>query len=81
MTRWSGRRIPVLRALTIAAYGERCWLCGSPILGEPVTVDHVLPRSRGGTDDLDNLRPAHRACNLARGNRPARPAAAARRPW
>lgn len=31
--------------------------------------EHLLPRSRGGSDSLDNLRPCHRGCNSARGNR------------
>lgn len=45
--------------------GGRCWLCGH--LGAD-TLDHVVPVSKGGTNDPDNLRPAHRACNSARGN-------------
>lgn len=32
------------------------------------TFDHIVPRSRGGTDSLDNLRLAHRKCNHARGD-------------
>lgn len=43
-----------------------CWICGQ--LGAD-TVDHVVPLSRGGTNSLDNLRPAHRKCNSARGVR------------
>ena len=30
------------------------------------TVEHLLPRSRGGRDGADNLLPACRACNRAR---------------
>jgi 5-methylcytosine-specific restriction endonuclease McrA len=33
------------------------------------TFDHVIPVSKGGTNDLQNIRPAHRSCNSARGNR------------
>jgi 5-methylcytosine-specific restriction endonuclease McrA len=32
------------------------------------TVDHVIPRSRGGTGIRDNLRAAHRKCNDAAQN-------------
>lgn len=32
------------------------------------TVDHVVPRSRGGRTELANLRLAHRRCNGSRGN-------------
>ena len=56
------------------ALGERdgwvCWLCDGAVDAEaPVgsphapTVDHVVPRSRGGATEPDNLRLAHRRCN------------------
>jgi len=32
-------------------------------------VDHVIPRSRGGSDDIDNLVPACARCNLSKGAR------------
>ncbi|WP_425564992.1 HNH endonuclease [Pseudolysinimonas kribbensis] len=31
------------------------------------TVDHLLPRSMGGTDDPSNLATAHLSCNSSRG--------------
>ncbi len=34
----------------------------------PLTIDHIIPRSKGGTDDLDNLRPMCCICNWERGN-------------
>src|SRR5690625_2693919 len=78
MSTWGGRRVAALRGLVLAEYGRLCWLCHQPIdlrlsprAPGGFSIDHVLPRSRGGTDDLDNLRPAHRRCNLSRGNRPA----------
>lgn len=38
--------------------------------GAPAThVDHIVPKSRGGTDDDSNLRAACADCNLKRGNR------------
>lgn len=38
-----------------------CVYCADPI---PTQVDHVIPWSRGGTDDWDNLAPACRRCNM-----------------
>lgn len=54
-----------------------CWLCGYAIdLDLPAThrlsftADHIIPRSLGGPDTLENARPAHRGCNSSRGARP-----------
>ncbi|WP_280429848.1 HNH endonuclease [Nocardia brasiliensis] len=63
---WSGRRAAALRAATLAEYGTICHLCGRP---GATTADHVIPRSKGGPDSLDNLRPAHYSCNSSRGAR------------
>lgn len=78
---WSGSYyIGRLRNQVISAYGSTCWLCGLPIdLALPrthpqgFTVDHVVPRSKGGTDVLSNLRPAHWICNVRRQDKPGRP--------
>jgi 5-methylcytosine-specific restriction endonuclease McrA len=63
---WGGRRAQRITALCLSTYGTRCWLCGKDGAD---SADHVLPRSRGGSDHIDNLRPAHRRCNSGRGNR------------
>ena len=34
-----------------------------------MTIDHIVPRSRGGTDDPDNLQLLCAACNSTKGNR------------
>jgi hypothetical protein len=56
--------------------GARCWLCGNAVdLGAPAgspwagSVDHVVPRARGGGSEPANLRLAHRSCNSRRGSR------------
>lgn len=56
--------------------GSDCKLCGDPIdmdLRKPdymcASVDHILPRSLGGTNDLENLQLAHLVCNIRKGNR------------
>lgn len=41
----------------------RCGICGKPINFEDMTVDHKIPLSCGGTDDIENLQPAHLCCN------------------
>lgn len=48
-----------------------CGICGESIdASEPVfsprsaTIDHIIPRARGGSDLAENLQAAHRECNL-----------------
>lgn len=65
MSSWGGRKAQQLTKLCIARYGNTCHLCGRP---GATTADHLIPRSHGGTDDLENLRPAHARCNYARKN-------------
>jgi 5-methylcytosine-specific restriction endonuclease McrA len=77
--KWSGRKVGRLMRLVLAEYGTTCHICGLPLLLDAEhpdyrrlgpSVDHLLPRSRHGSDELVNLRPAHRACNSRRGARP-----------
>ena len=57
--------------------GEGCCFCGEAIdLRIPYpdprsfTVDHAVPTSHGGRDDIDQLRPAHNKCNRRRSDQP-----------
>lgn len=43
-----------------------CQYCGS---ADDLTLDHVMPRSRGGRHGWDNVTTACRACNQRKGNR------------
>jgi 5-methylcytosine-specific restriction endonuclease McrA len=45
----------------------RCQYCGRGDLD--LTVDHMLPRSRGGEDSWENLITACYRCNTKKGNR------------
>lgn len=64
-----------LRASEMRAYlaHEQCGLCA--ICGGPFgsgdlapSIDHIVPRSSGGTNEIDNLRAAHCKCNNAKGS-------------
>lgn len=46
--------------------GHRCQYCGRTDV--TLTVDHIIPRSRGGTDTWDNLVAACVACNNKKGD-------------
>lgn len=52
--------------------GYRCQRCGaSGANGAELTVDHIVPVSRGGTNDPSNLRTLCRSCNSRKGARSA----------
>lgn len=65
------------RAIREAVYAKTdgtCWYCGTPFAGSYdgyclMEIDHVIARSQGGSDDLDNLVPSCQECNLIKGNR------------
>ena len=48
--------------------GERVDRHADPLSDWYPSLDHIVPRSHGGTDDADNLRTAHRWCNSVRGD-------------
>lgn len=47
-----------------------CQYCQSVLRPEKLTIDHVLPRSRGGRTSWENCVAACVPCNLAKGSRP-----------
>jgi len=48
----------------------RCAYCGEPIdPNEDWQPDHYIPLCQGGTDNLNNLWPAHRSCNASKNGR------------
>lgn len=66
------RYVNVLPAATRRAVVQRdgrvCRYCGRRIgRREPLHLDHVIPRSRGGSDEVDNLVVACIGCNTRKG--------------
>jgi len=64
------------------AQSGHCALCGQPMLRNRfeapharvwakrrATIDHIVPRSKGGSDAASNLQLAHARCNKIKGNR------------
>jgi 5-methylcytosine-specific restriction endonuclease McrA len=43
-----------------------CQMCGTE---ERLSVDHIVPRTLGGSDSLDNLQVLCSSCNSAKGGR------------
>lgn len=52
----------------------KCLICGGPVrfdarTGQGATVEHIVPRTLGGTNDLRNLGITHARCNGEKGRR------------
>lgn len=60
-----GREVPVSRRGVLRRDEHRCAYCS----GHATTIDHVLPRSRGGQDSWENLVACCVRCNNMKGNR------------
>ena len=69
-SQWSKKRgdsIPLdTRRRVLARDGHRCLTCGSQ---EDLTIDHIIPRSRGGDNSESNLQTLCQSCNSRKGNR------------
>jgi 5-methylcytosine-specific restriction endonuclease McrA len=63
------RPLAVFAALQLRD-GNLCYLCGqAPDRDDPLEIEHVKPRIALGSDDLPNLRLAHKSCNQTKGVR------------
>jgi ATP adenylyltransferase len=48
---------------------QRCECCGVSILNKPIDVDHIVPRSLGGANSINNYQALCYECNTNKGNR------------
>ena len=59
------RTAPVTRRAVFGRDGHRCQYCGGPA----ESLDHVLPRSKGGDHSWENVVACCRPCNIRKGDR------------
>lgn len=59
------RTVPVTRRAVFGRDGHSCQYCG----GQAESLDHVLPRSRGGDHSWENVVACCRPCNIRKGDR------------
>ncbi len=57
-----------LREYVLEKWGRQCGYCGKK--DRPLELDHIEPKSKGGSNRASNFLPACRACNQRKGNRP-----------
>jgi len=60
------RKVSLSRANIFKRDNEQCVYCGTH---KDLTIDHVIPRSKGGIDSWENLVTACHTCNSKKGNR------------
>jgi 5-methylcytosine-specific restriction endonuclease McrA len=61
--------IPLTRRTILARDQYSCQYCGAQPPKGQLTLDHVIPRSRGGGDSWDNIVAACIPCNQRKGDR------------
>ena len=71
--------VTIKESVILEFYGTNCYLCDMPIdftaprqVGLPgwrsgLHIEHVVAKKNGGSDTLENVRPSHAWCNLAKG--------------
>ncbi len=64
------RTVPATRAGVMLRDAYTCQYCGDTPGREELTVDHVIPRSRGGGHNWENLTTACKRCNHKKGSQP-----------
>ncbi len=58
--------VPLTRRNILHRDGHSCQYCG--YMGEDLTLDHVIPKSRKGGDSWENMVTACVRCNVKKGN-------------
>jgi 5-methylcytosine-specific restriction endonuclease McrA len=58
-----------VREYLLDKWRRKCTYCGETEV--PLEVEHIVPKSRGGTDRVSNLTISCRTCNLKKGNKTA----------
>jgi hypothetical protein len=57
------------RGMMRVAFGDRCLACGEQYgPGRVLSLDHVIPLSKGGRNCLANLQPLCAPCNVTKGS-------------
>lgn len=61
------KAVPLTRKNLMHRDKNTCQYCGKT--GGDLTIDHIVPKSRGGEDDWENMVAACLRCNVGKGNK------------
>ena len=65
--RYDNLTVELNRKNILSRDGNKCQYCGVSKL--PLTIDHILPKVKGGQDSWENLTTACKPCNQRKGDR------------
>ncbi|MBI4781364.1 MAG: HNH endonuclease [Oscillatoriophycideae cyanobacterium NC_groundwater_1537_Pr4_S-0.65um_50_18] len=54
---------PEVRKYVLERDGSQCKSCGCHAAEAELTIDHIIPLAKGGTDDISNFQTLCRSCN------------------
>jgi 5-methylcytosine-specific restriction endonuclease McrA len=54
------KKVLTKRDLVFIRDGRKCRICGKT---KGLTIDHIMPRSKGGSNEIDNLQTLCSKCN------------------
>lgn len=67
MSRLHTTRVKIYATIARQLHGQvPCWVCGEHVPPELATLEHIRPRSEGGSGHLENLAISHGTCNQQR---------------
>jgi 5-methylcytosine-specific restriction endonuclease McrA len=67
MSRLAYTRNKIYRTVARQLHGVvPCWVCGQHVSEDTATLEHIRPKSEGGSSHLENLTISHAACNGGR---------------
>lgn len=69
-----------VRSKLLKESGNRCFYCGAPISVRSMTIDHIIPKAKGGSDHFSNKTCACGRCNNDKADLTMRQFMATRRP-
>ncbi len=68
------REVPISRRNILTRDEFVCQYCGGEFASADLTIDHVIPKVQGGSNDWTNVVACCRACNMTKGGRTPRQA-------